>query len=61
MQSQIPMSDGGTEQLVCLLEETKDLKAYKRIQVVYPRAKYRYSSLTIAAMTGYHEATVKKI
>ena len=61
MQPQTLMSEGNAEQLAHLLKETKDVKAYKQIQIVYLRAKYRYSSLTIAAMTGYHQTTVKKI
>ena len=61
MQPQTPLPDGSAQRLARLLKETKSPKTYKRIQVVYLRAKYRYSSLTIAAMTGYHQTTVKKI
>ena len=61
MRPQTPLPDGSAQRLARLLKETKDAKTYKRIQVVYLRAKDRYSSLTIAAMTGYHQTTVKKI
>ena len=61
MRPQTPVPGRSAEQLARLLEETKDLKAYKRIQVVYLRAKYRHSSLTIATITSYYQTTVKKI
>ena len=50
MRPQTPLPDGSAQRLARLLKETKDAKTYKRIQVVYLRAKYRYSSLTIAAI-----------
>ena len=56
-----PMPTGSAQRLAQLLKETDDLKAYKRIQVVYLRAKYDYPSRTIANMTGYHQTTVKTI
>ena len=54
MRPQTPVPGRSAEQLARLLEETKDLKAYKRIQAIYLRTKYCHSSLTIAAMTSYH-------
>ena len=61
MRSLTPMPTGSAQRLAQLLKETDDLKAYKRILVVYLRAKYGYPSRTIANMTGYHQTTVKTI
>ena len=61
MRPPTPMPKGNGQRLAQLLKETDDLKAYKRIQAVYLRAKYDYPSWTSANMTGYHQRTVKTI
>jgi transposase len=61
MRPQTPLPDGCEEQLAQLLQKTKDVKEFKRIQTVYLRAKFGYSSSRIATITGYHQTTVKKL
>ena len=52
MRPPTPMPQGNGQRLAQLLKETDDLKAYKRIQAVYLRAKYGYPSRTVANLTG---------
>lgn len=61
MRPQTPLPQGSAEKLELLLKQAVDVKAFKRIQCVYLRAKYGYTSVTIAAMTGYHPTTVRKL
>jgi transposase len=52
---------GSEEKLKSLLKATKDVKEIKRIQSVYFRIKYDYSTEVIGDMVGYNPGSVRRI
>ena len=52
---------GTVKVLEARLKKTKNSEELRRIQMVYYRAKYNYSPVKIAEMTGYAVETVHNI
>ena len=55
------MPEKNEAQLRQRLEQATTLSEYRRIQCVYLREKYGYSSNQIAGITTYHPASVRRI
>ena len=55
------MPEQHLDELKRRLEQAKTLSEYRRVQCVYLRENYGYSSKQIAEMTTYHPATVRRI
>ena len=54
------LPSGTSDRLEELLKRAKGGSEVKRIQCVYYRAKYKYTSKQIAELTGYNERTVRR-